>query len=148
MAIHPASPAGEHATLTVGDVRAYADRLGREVVTVPDVIALRLAEQIRGGWVEFRGLATGQSERFLPGSWVYCATGLLLAGYASSPVPVELTGDARRIADLGRAGSTLPAMVVGESAYDPGSGWWNNWSHDLHVPGRPRSCDGYYIYEG
>lgn len=133
-------------TLGCADVRVYADRCGREVVTIPDQLAVPLRQAVLDGWRPM-GHGRGQSRLMARGSWAYQVTDMLLIAYAGTPVPAGLTSSWE--AEVQRDGlvgaQRLAAAVVGESGYNPLAGWWSTvdpFAHlFLRIPATPRRVD-------
>ncbi len=133
------------AALRCADVRAYADRCGREVVTIPDPVATPLRVAVLDGWRSL-GHGRGRSRLMERGSWAYQVTDMLLIAYAGTPVPAGLTSSWE--AEVQRDGlvgaQRLAAAVVGESGYDPDARWWSSdpTAHlCLRIPATPRRVD-------
>lgn len=138
------------ATIAVGlrcaDVRAYADRCGREVVTLPDHVATPLRAAVLDGWRSL-GHGRGQSRLMARGSWAYQVTDMLLIAYAGTPLPAGLTSswEAETHRDGIVGGRRLSAAVVGASGYFPPARWWSTVDPTAHlflrIPGAPRRVD-------
>lgn len=107
----------EHAKLTHDDVHVYANRAGQPVVTMPDAIAQRLFAEIDAG-----------SGVFPADTWAYCASTLLIAHHAATPVPDGLSRPWVSMALLDRAavvgGRRVQAFICAASAYDPDAADW------------------------
>lgn len=126
--------------LRCDDVRAFADRCGREVVTLPDHVAAPLRAAVLDGW------GRGQSRLMARGSWAYRVTDMLLIAYAGTPVPEGLTTSWEAAVQRdGLVGAQrMASAIVGESGFDPIAQWWSAdpWAHlSLRIPAAPRRVD-------
>lgn len=132
--------------LGCADVHAYADRCGREVVTIPDQLAVPLRRAVLDGW-RSTGHGSGQSRLMARGSWAFQVTDMLLIAYAGTPVPEGLTSswEAETQRDGLVGAQRLAAAVVGESGYFPLAGWWSTLDPTAHlflrIPAAPRRVD-------
>lgn len=138
------------ATVSVGlrcaDVRVYADRCGREVVTIPDHVAVPLRAAVLDGWRSM-GHGRGQSRLMARGSWAFGITDMLLIAYAGTLVPEGLVSswEAETQRDGMVGAQRLSAAVVGDSGYNPLARWWSTvepFDHlYLRIPAAPRRVD-------
>ncbi len=140
------APAPAETGLTVEQVRVHLDHMGREVITVPDEVAVRLRQKIDAGWTEIPGVADGYSRPFALDSWVGRVTDTILAAYAASPVPDGIDDKPRNRGwsdveaaqrSRERAGKYhyMGVFIVGESAWDEAGRWW---AHDVRDPQHKR----------
>lgn len=138
------TPADVEYTIDPADVAVYADKMGREVIVIPDDVARALRREINRGWCEIPGVADGYSRKFPEGTWVYAAVQVILAAYAASDIPDVRDDRAHDQAAAARqwAGGDWPhtyAFIVGESGFDATEAWWRDYDNttDLHLHANP-----------
>lgn len=143
--------------LAAEDVRVVADRMGREVIVIPDEVAIGLREQIKDGWKEIPDVGHGYSRPFPADSWVAQSTWTIMQAYADSAVPDGISTQARRPGmlsdadgarrerEFARTGSQMVVSIVGESGWDDATRWWAGGAYaehaHLHLPGTPSLSD-------
>jgi hypothetical protein len=138
-------------------VRQTVDTMGRDIIVIPDVVAVRIYAETKKGWREFRGHADGESRKFGKGTWMYDATSLIMIEYAANPPsrdeydhrdPDDARGDVERSARY-RKGTLQHghmagcAFIVGESGWNFDAHWWRDHgtTRHLHPNGFPYLTD-------
>lgn len=139
------------------EVTVTYDRIGREVIVIPDTIAAYMTAQVAEGWQEARGLATGNSRRFTPFVHMFHLASGLMSIYAASPVPAGAglnLAHAGRDRDHAARGWSLWPSIVGASGWDAANRWWTDYkaTAHLHPMGSPHYRPGggidAYVWEG
>jgi len=129
------------ATLDSTQITVEVDWLDREVILVPDEVALRIEAERKNGWQEFLGFAWGQSRPFPPGTWMHQVLTTLMAAYAASPISEKLTGRDRESAvghrALAQVGWELRLRIAGASDWNPETRGWRDFprTRDMHPLG-------------
>lgn len=140
-------------TLAPTDVEVTYDNMGREVIVIPDEIALAMNAEIRHGWREIPDVADGYSRPFSPDHWMFKVTSMIMATYAASPVPelCEQFDERDRESAVGRrhvaahpAGPQMIVFIVGRGDWNADARWWRDYpaNKDLHVQGNPYAVTG------
>lgn len=135
----PATTGGAALRLAAAEADLVVDRFDREVLLVPDPVALYMRAQILDGWTE-HAHGGGHSRPFTAPTDMYALAAALAAFFAGSDVPAglpvahhsEARHDRQRVAD----GGTCYAQVVGVSDWDAAGRDFRG-HIDLHVPGSP-----------
>jgi len=132
--------------LTADDITVTRDWADRDVIVVPDAVAVEMNRQVNDGWFEYVGDAWGESRPFRVGTWMFQAVHTLMAAFAASAIPDDVTGKDREraVGERLAAGARwhLWPSIVGASDWDPDARTWRDRvaNRHLHIKGTPSAC--------
>ncbi|MGW4087026.1 hypothetical protein ACWEGS_28740 [Streptomyces sp. NPDC004822] len=125
-------------TLTVADVTATTDHMGRVYAVIPDEVARLLAAASHEGIDPHqRGYFSQESTAHPADGWVASTVRTIFEALLASP---EVAADVHEWG-LGQYrtwdGGTFYGFIVGESGWDMSTHWWRDYDHtgDLRVRG-------------
>jgi hypothetical protein len=130
--------------LTFEHITATTDRLGRDVLVIPDDAAAALRLAVLDGWTEVGDVNAGTSRPLRKGTWANQATAALSLALVAGGQPAAQHWAAKW--------REVRAFVVGTSGWNAADRWWCGYpdTDTLRVPGWARytGLTGAYTWAG